>query len=232
MDEYLCRLYLEIDKKASKLSKIKGNDATSMLHLKKIIKNGGYEVYNWLKDFKSASHAALPDSLLSEYIKVLSQENIIPKKIPREIDRYKFILYAWIQNSWKEYGPVLTNTQFLKPTSYEDYDNEFICEKDTKKLIHKLSHRIYNGNLSLQDACNIIASIEQKKGTTITYVCFYSFPQNTRNCLLLTCLKKIKKKHKVYIECVSSQNFFDFEKVDFLEDFSNCLSLCNEFDFL
>ena len=110
--------------------------------------------------------------------------------------------------------------------------NDFIIFPDSKFLLEMLSQKIFKNEITLQEACNMIATIEYQKGVSITYVTFYFYEEDQTNRLLITCMEKVRKKHKVYSESVSQEKPIETDSYSFFDDISVGLPLSTELDFI
>ena len=177
-------------KTADKLKMHKGNDYKSLLHLQEKITKGGNNFSEWLAKQKKESKCSMPDSLLYEYAKCLYMHGMITNKLPRETNRYKFVLYAWIQNEWEQYGPILENTVFIRPRVQANIQ---ISNEKIDGLYHEIAMNVYNSKLSYNEAADIIGASEMQRGNTIRTVIFYTDIDK----IFIVSTQIIKKKHKI-----------------------------------
>ena len=177
---------------ASKLRKLKGNDFQSLMKLKEKIVVGGNDFNIWVKLFQEKNGYALPDSLIYEFIKILYTSEITSLKPPRETNRYKFVLYAWIQNYWSIYGPIFTKAMFLKPhASTPSFSVPTVLNYDG--IYSEVHQKLLDHKINIHDAAEQIAVAESNRLNTVKAVCFYEGDPKS----ILLCTYVVKKKHKI-----------------------------------
>ena len=177
-------------KTAEKLKLHKGNDYRSLLHLQEKITRGGNDFARWIIQRKRQSKFTIPDSLLYEYAKCLFLNGFTTNKLPRETNRYKFVLYAWLQNEWNEYGPIFEKTRFERP---KEQTNIPKLSDNIHEIYDDVAMNVFNSKLSYIEATDIIAFAEQERGSIIKTVIFYK----DSNRIFIVSTKVIKKKHKM-----------------------------------
>ena len=190
LDDGLNSFRVSLMKTADKLKMHKGNDYKSLLHLQEKITKGGNEFSEWLTQRKKESKCSMPDSLLYEYAKCLYTNGITTNKLPRETNRYKFVLYAWLQNEWQQYGPIFKNTVFIKPRGQTKIP---LLSDNIDDIYLDISLKINSGKLNFNEAADIIAFAEMRLGNAIKAVVFY----NDVNKIFIVSTQILKKKHKI-----------------------------------
>ena len=178
MNPALADFYKKLNETAEKLKKHKGNDMNSLLQLKNRITRGGNDFNNWHDDFRSKFCYSLPDSLIYEYIMCLYSNHLVTNKPPRETNRYKYVLYAWIQNDWAEYGPLFNRTMFVIP---QLTSANLTFHKSIDQVYQEVTEKLFKNTIDPNDAADQLAYIETIRAIVIT-------------------TQILKKKHKV-INC-------------------------------
>ena len=165
------------------LSTNKSRDLNSFRKLKNSISSTGYKVRDWVLEFNNRNKFYLTDSFLAEYATQLYNAKFVPHKPPREIYKYKFILYAWIQNEWEYYSQYFNMATVVKPSN--NLELGFTQNYD----IQDITGSIKEGLMDIGTAASIINHIEYNK---IKYILF--FLSTDTNFIFATYL--LNKKHK------------------------------------
>ena len=206
-DPTLFYFRIQLDQTAAKLKKIKGNDFKSLVNLRDKIKMGGNDFANWVSSHKAQTGAQLPDSLIYEFIKALYMCGLTSQKPPRETNRYKFVLYAWIQNDWYEYGPIFANTKFIEPKLQS---TQVPTVQSFEEIYSDVHQKLLANKIDLDTAADTLAFTEMKRLNTVKNVCYY---EGTAKSLLLS-TQVVNKKHKLINFDFASKETMEESKED------------------
>ena len=190
IDPGLKSFYAFIDKTVEKLKSHKGNDCNSMRRLKEKITNGGNDFQQWMKQYESNFTYNLSSSLICTFIKTLHRIGFIHIKPPRETDRYKPVLHAWIQNYWKLYSSIFENVHFIHPHAQVPIPSSLQTRDEVYQYV---TEKLLRNEISYENAANLIWSVEKMRSKNVHCVAIINFESK----LFLMVTEVNKKKHVV-----------------------------------